>query len=279
MWIIGEQTNPLYRTYVETTWLWLKPGETRRVEVMLEYALDPNRDEVPADVRDADRRQIEKLSRVPNLLGLHTYAEDPHDYPRHALELLGGAGIEVTTGRATDVESFGNDGPVVVGRIVTVDDRAARRRGQRRRDGHRRSRRARALRQPRRADRTRRHVLRPIPGRRVQAHAGRVPAVARVRPVRTSSGSSAAEGSPQNVSLIRSSDQARRGVVLEGVGVRAPEGDRRSGSSAGNVFHLVSSDQCGKLVMAGLVGPTEPADLSLPAGDQRNRSTSSDRAS
>jgi hypothetical protein len=122
VWIIGEQTNPLFRTYVETTWLRLKPHETRKVAVMLEYALDPKKDEMPADVRRVDRRRLEKLTRTPNLLGLHAYAEDPRDTPRHRLELLGGAGISVTTGRATEFERFGNDGSVVVGRIVTSDD-------------------------------------------------------------------------------------------------------------------------------------------------------------
>lgn len=124
VWIIGEQTNPLYRTYVGTTWLWLAPGETRNVPVMMEYALDPKSDRIPDDVRHVRTRDIEKLSRVPNDLGLHAYAEDPHDNPRHALELMGGAGIQVTTGRATEFDRFSNDGNVVVGRIVTADDGA-----------------------------------------------------------------------------------------------------------------------------------------------------------
>lgn len=123
VWIIGEQTNPLYRTYVQTTWLWLDPGETRKVAVMLEYLLDPKQDRVPDDVRPIDRRRIEKLTRTPNLLGLHAYIEDPQDEPRHRLELLGGAGISVTTGRATEFERFANDGSVVTGRVVTTDDR------------------------------------------------------------------------------------------------------------------------------------------------------------
>lgn len=122
VWIIGEQTNPLFRTYLQTSWLWLKPGETRNVQVMLEYALDPKSDRIPDDVTQADRHQVEKLSRVPNTLGLHAYAENPKDNPRHALELIGGAGIQVTTGRATKFDAFGNDGSVVVGRIVTADD-------------------------------------------------------------------------------------------------------------------------------------------------------------
>jgi M6 family metalloprotease-like protein len=129
VWIIGEQTNPLFRTYVETTWLILKPKETRKVKVMLEYALDPKADRVPDDVRRVNRRSIEKLSRTPNLLGLHAYVEDPHDNPRHRLELLGGAGISVTTGRATEFERFGNDGNVVVGRVVTSDDQQGVRSG------------------------------------------------------------------------------------------------------------------------------------------------------
>ena len=123
VWIIGQPTNPLFRTYVETTWLWLEAGETRNVRVKMEYALDPQSDRLPDDLRQVDRRRIEKLALRPNDMGLHSYAEDPHDSPRHALELLGGAGIQVTTGRATEFQSFGNDGAVVTGTIVTVNDR------------------------------------------------------------------------------------------------------------------------------------------------------------
>ena len=122
VWIVGEQTNPLFRTYVAHTWLWLKPGQTRKVNVMVEYAIDPKSDRIPDDVRWVKARSIEKLSRTPNLLGLHAYAENPHDRPRHALELLGGAGIQVTTGRATEFEGLSNDGSIVVGSIVTSDD-------------------------------------------------------------------------------------------------------------------------------------------------------------
>lgn len=35
---------------------------------------------------------------------------------------MGGAGIEVATGRGTQFERFGNDGGVVFGEIVTSDD-------------------------------------------------------------------------------------------------------------------------------------------------------------
>jgi hypothetical protein len=122
VWIIAEQTNPLFRTYVETNWLWLKPKQTRTVRVMLEYALDPKSDRLPADLDKRLHRQIEKLSQVPNTLGLHAYAENPADNPRHALELLGGAGIQVTTGRATTFAELGYDNKALFGRIVTSDD-------------------------------------------------------------------------------------------------------------------------------------------------------------
>ena len=125
VWIIGQQTNPLYRTYLETTWLWLEPGQSKQVRVMVEYALDPKSDRLPDDLRHLDRGQIEKLSRMPNDLGLHAYAENPHDDPRHSLELMGGAGVQVGTGRATDFERFGNDGNVLFGSIATSDDHVA----------------------------------------------------------------------------------------------------------------------------------------------------------
>jgi hypothetical protein len=124
VWIVGEQSNPLYRTYVENRWLWLAPGEIRQVAVMMEYALDPKADRIPEDVRlGLAGRSVERLTRVPNDLGLHAYAENPDDNPRHTLELLGGADIQVTTGRATEFSKFSNDRNVVVGELVTSDDR------------------------------------------------------------------------------------------------------------------------------------------------------------
>ena len=74
MWIIGQQTNPLYRTYVDTTWLLAEAGETRQVRVMVEYALDPRAD--GRSRRTCRRDGIEQFLRRPNDLGLHAYAED-----------------------------------------------------------------------------------------------------------------------------------------------------------------------------------------------------------
>ncbi len=124
VWVLAEQTNPLYRTYLDTTWLVLKPGQTQRVRVMFEHMLDPQANELPPDV---DRRFLEEDERNrlrPNDVGLFSYAEDPADSPRHALELLGGAQVQVTTGRKTEFDRLTNDGSVVVGRVVTADDRS-----------------------------------------------------------------------------------------------------------------------------------------------------------
>jgi hypothetical protein len=121
VWIIGQQTNIIYRTYVDTTWLLLEPGETRQVRVMVEYALDPKADGIPSDVRRYGD-ELGDFLRRPNDLGLHTYAENPDDDPRHALELLGGADVQVVTGRDTTFLRFGADGRTVFGTVVTSDD-------------------------------------------------------------------------------------------------------------------------------------------------------------
>jgi hypothetical protein len=123
VWLIGQQSNPLFRTYLEHTWLLLEPGEVRDIGVMLEYALDPKRpDAIPEDAKRFER-YFEKYTRIPNNVGLHAYAEDPNDDPRHALELMGGAGLLVTTGRATAIDDLTNEGPVINGTVVTTDDR------------------------------------------------------------------------------------------------------------------------------------------------------------
>jgi len=40
VFVHAGHSNPLHRTYLQHTWLWLDPGETRNVTVMFEYAPD-----------------------------------------------------------------------------------------------------------------------------------------------------------------------------------------------------------------------------------------------
>ena len=121
VFLVANQSNPLYRTYLRHTWLQLEPGETRKVQVMLEHAVDPADDRLPPDVK-VDREQASKLRWLPNDIGIHAVIEDPEDSPRHALNLLGGAQVQVVTGRATRFEDLKRDGELVSGRVVTVDD-------------------------------------------------------------------------------------------------------------------------------------------------------------
>jgi M6 family metalloprotease-like protein len=118
IFLVSGQRNPLYRTYLDTTWLWLEPGETRRVQVMYEFKIDPRQD----DLTQQQRRDLEEFGRVPNDVDIVAFVEDPDDTPRHALRLLGGAQAQIITGRATTFDRFSIDGERVAGMITTVDD-------------------------------------------------------------------------------------------------------------------------------------------------------------
>jgi M6 family metalloprotease-like protein len=116
IFISGEQTNPLYRTFIEHRSLVLEPGETRNIRVMFEYA-DDTSGELALD--DADK---DKYKKTPNNVGLTAFIEDPKEWPPHTAELLGGAQIEVVTGRSTKFENFDVDGKKFNGKVVTHDD-------------------------------------------------------------------------------------------------------------------------------------------------------------
>jgi len=120
VFLIGGQTNPLYRTYVDTTWLWLNPGQTRKVRVMLESRLDP--DKLPQD--DDDRLNLDKFFREPNDVGLTAFVEDPRDNPRHALWQLGGAQLQVVTGRGTEFVEVKPNPNSVTGIVRSLDGRS-----------------------------------------------------------------------------------------------------------------------------------------------------------
>lgn len=119
VFLVGGQTNPLYRTYVETTWMWLAPGETKKVRVMMESMLDPDKGR-PEDV---DPRDWDKFFNRPADMGLTAFVEDPHDDPRHALWQLGGAQVQVVTGRATEFAGVDPGRNFVVGGVKALDGR------------------------------------------------------------------------------------------------------------------------------------------------------------
>jgi len=121
IFITPGQSNPLYRTYLEHTWLQLDPGETRAVTAMFEYAPEP------LLVSPQGKGQIEEYGKVPNRVGLVSYIENPHDSTLHHAFLLSGVQAEVITGRATELQDLKINPPdhVILGQIVTVDDRTA----------------------------------------------------------------------------------------------------------------------------------------------------------
>lgn len=128
------QTNPLYRTYVEHTSLYLAPGETKMVKLMFEY--DPHilykipvslgkTDHLDLHSQDKDERKIrevvEKYNAIPNKVGVIAYIDNPSDEHPHTPTRLGGVDAEVVTGKKTEFERFAKDGNTVTGSVVTVD--------------------------------------------------------------------------------------------------------------------------------------------------------------
>jgi M6 family metalloprotease-like protein len=114
------QTNPLYRTYLETTSVWLDPGEVRKVTVMFEYAPDNLINGVyPKDLLP----KVREMQRVPNNFGIVARIEDPNDNPRHKVDVLGGAQAQIVTGKSTHFDDFDASQGQVRGKVVTVEDK------------------------------------------------------------------------------------------------------------------------------------------------------------
>ena len=119
IWINAGHSNPLYRTYLQHSWLYLDPGETRKIEVMYEYAPDHlTNDLYPKELLPQYRRML----REPNRVGFASYIENPRDNPRHSLDVLGGAQTEIVTGRSTKFQRFAADGRTARGTVVTSED-------------------------------------------------------------------------------------------------------------------------------------------------------------
>jgi hypothetical protein len=112
------QSNPLYRTYVEHSWLRLRPGETTKVAVMFEFAPDAPQSDPGID------KLREKYLRVPNIVNVIGLIEDPGDPRLHGPWLVTGVTAEVATGKSTRFEDVKQDGRSVLGRVATTDGTA-----------------------------------------------------------------------------------------------------------------------------------------------------------
>jgi M6 family metalloprotease-like protein len=124
LFVVAQQTMPYYRTYLEHQWLWLDPGETRRIGVMYEsLAGDPRWD---GQIREMQDRFYEHPNRV-SLIGL---MENPYDEQLHVADVSGGANIVVASGRRTRIVDLELNKYVARGRVITVDDGRPATRGQ-----------------------------------------------------------------------------------------------------------------------------------------------------
>lgn len=124
IFIVPGQDNPLYRTFLEHSWLYLDPGETRIVRVMYEFAPDQLTNDVyPSSVRKKYRPFLKR----PNRVALTSFIEDPRDYPRHAIQVLGGAQAEVVTGHSTRFQGFSaGEGEARGGVVVSETEQPVR---------------------------------------------------------------------------------------------------------------------------------------------------------
>ncbi len=109
-----QQTNPLYRTYLEHRWVDLAANETIKVGVMLEYV-------GAARVGWRSDVDVRRFAQVQNEVSLAANIVDPTDPHGHRFENLGGAGVSVATGKATRIEKFEAVDGTVRGRVVTSD--------------------------------------------------------------------------------------------------------------------------------------------------------------
>jgi M6 family metalloprotease-like protein len=105
-------SSPLFRTYVEHTWVVLGPGESRGIRVMFEYAFVEDPVHVP---------ELERYLGKPNDVAISAFAQFRTSPPSEAHLPAGGVSVRVHKGRATTFEPFGLDFPVVFGRVVTTD--------------------------------------------------------------------------------------------------------------------------------------------------------------
>jgi M6 family metalloprotease-like protein len=120
IWINAGNSNPLYRTYLEHSWVYLNPGETRKIQVMYEYAPDHlTIDLYPKKILPKYR----EMQRIPNRVAFTSFLENPRDNPRHSLDVLGGAQAEVVTGKSTEFLRFTVKGRSVRGTVVTHEDK------------------------------------------------------------------------------------------------------------------------------------------------------------
>jgi M6 family metalloprotease-like protein len=115
VYVCPAQSNPLYRTYLGNTWVALDPGESRSIEVMVEYGPVGNSDRDAALFGTANLRKFTALPNDLNMLGLIEYPPD-----RHILHPMGGAQVRVAKGKGTRIDGLAHAKGIVSGTVVVA---------------------------------------------------------------------------------------------------------------------------------------------------------------
>ena len=116
----GQQSNPLYRTYLEHSYVTLKGGEIRQILVMSEYASEAIAAEHAGTETGEQLRKIRPLwDDQPNHIHLRGWIVDPED--PHVIHPFDGADIEVVQGKATRFEDLKVANDAIAGRVIDRD--------------------------------------------------------------------------------------------------------------------------------------------------------------
>jgi M6 family metalloprotease-like protein len=111
---VAKSTTPLFRTYLEHTWIELQAGETRSIELMFEYAYEED------PIWDPD---LEKYISLPNDVIVNAVIQRHDHEPEDDFIPMGGVTARIATGHATRFDTFTFDPPsTALGRVIKVSD-------------------------------------------------------------------------------------------------------------------------------------------------------------
>lgn len=130
-YLVASQNNQFYRTYLSNRWVLLKPKEVREITVMMESRLDWDEDqqEFMPFMSAAEARTLAKLTkqdwakliRRPNAVSVTAYMPDPTMRHMHSIRLLGGAQMQVRSGRRVQILQFTAQGNQASGFVATLN--------------------------------------------------------------------------------------------------------------------------------------------------------------
>ncbi len=111
---VAKSTTPLFRTFLEHTWVQLQAGESRNIQVMFEYAYEED------PVWDPS---LERYISLPNDVSINAVVKRLADEPDEEFTDLGGVSARIVTGYSTRFNTFAFDPLTTVsGQIIRVNN-------------------------------------------------------------------------------------------------------------------------------------------------------------